>query len=125
MNVTYVPVQEHFRNSKTIDKFFKDQFVQYNSYVIPGYREAGQNRARCIAGIAQLSKSDVAVRKDRVMNGSKRIQAQVLNFPSSRLLWINAYLPNDPRTILFDETELLAVLGDIEAVLDNTSLMTY
>ena len=65
--------------------------------------------ARCIAGIAQLSKSDVAVRKDRVMNGSKRIQAQVLNFPTSRLLWINAYLPNDPRTIVFDEIELLAV----------------
>ena len=54
------------------------------------------------------------------MSNSKRIQAQVLNFPSSRLLWINAYLPTDPRTIVFDETELLAVLGDIEAVLDNT-----
>ena len=120
VKVTYVAIQEHFRKSKTIDKFFKDQFGLYNSYVIPGYRETGQNRGRPIAGIAQLSKSDVAVRKDRVMSNSKRIQAQVLNFPSSRLLWINAYLPTDPRTIVFDETELLAVLGDIEAVLDNT-----
>ena len=32
----------------------------------------------------------------------------------------NAYLPNDPRTILFDETELLAVLGEIEAVLETS-----
>jgi hypothetical protein len=52
VKVTYVGIQEHFRKSKTIDKFFKDQFGQYNSYVIPGYRETGQNRGRCIAGIA-------------------------------------------------------------------------
>ena len=28
MKVTYIAVQEHFRKSKTIDKFFKDQFKQ-------------------------------------------------------------------------------------------------
>ena len=82
-NVTYIAVQEHFRKSKTIDKFFKDQFKNYNSYVIPGYREARQNRGRPIAGIAQLSKSDVAIRKDRVMCDSKRVQAQILNFPKT------------------------------------------
>ena len=122
VKVTYVAVQEHFRKSKTIDKFFKDQFKNYNSYVIPGYREAGQNRGRPIAGIAQLSKSDVAVRKDRVMCDSKRVQAQVLNFATTRLLWINAYLPSDPHTgpAVFDETELLSLLTDIEAVMDNT-----
>ena len=90
--------------------------------MIPGYREAGQNRGRPIAGIAQLSKSDVAVRKDRVMCDSKRVQAQVLNFATTRLLWIHAYLPSDPHTgpAVFDETELLSVLSDIEAVMDNT-----
>ena len=120
LDVTYIAVQEHFRKSKTTDKFFKDQFSNYNSYVIPGYREAGQNRGRPIAGIAQLSKSDVAVRKDRVMCNSRRVQAQVLNFSTTRLLWINAYLPTDPHTVAFDDTELLSVLSDIEVVMDNT-----
>ena len=56
------------------------------------------------------------------MCDSKRVQAQILNFPKTRLLWINAYLPTDPHTspIVFDDTALLAVLNDIEAVMDNT-----
>ena len=113
-------MQEHFRKSKTIDAHFKKQFPKYNSYVIPGYRNPGVTTGRPIAGIAQLSKSDIAVRKDRVMIDSKRIQGQVLNFVSTRLLRINAYLPTDPQTPDFDENELLAVLADIEKVLDNT-----
>ena len=35
-------------------------------------------------------------------------------------MWVNAYLPIDHRTIVFDDTELLAVLNDIETLLDNT-----
>ena len=34
-------------------------------------------------------------------------------------MWINCYLPNDPRTMQFDDGELSAVLDDIENVLDN------
>ena len=60
---TYVNIQEHFRKSKTIDKYFKEQFPKYNSYVIPGFREPGQTKGRPIAGIAQLSLSDIAIRK--------------------------------------------------------------
>ena len=107
------------RKSKTIDAYFKKQFPKYNSYVIPGYRNPGVTSGRPVAGIAQLSKSNVAIRKDRVMCDSKRVQAQILNFPKTRLLWINAYLPTDPHTgpAVFDDTELLSVLSDIEAVM--------
>ena len=62
------------RISKTIDKYFSDQFQQYDSYVIPGFREAFVQRGRPKAGIAQLSKKSLGVRKDRIVTKSPRIQ---------------------------------------------------
>ena len=94
--------------------------MDFNSYVIPGFRQPGVNCGRPIAGIAQLSRSNIAIRKDRVMCNSNRIQAQVLNFSATRLLWLNAYLPTDSQTAGYDEAELLEVLAQIEAVLDTT-----
>ena len=118
--IDYAGIQEHFRKSKTIDKYFSDQFTDYNSYVIPGFREPGQDRGRPKAGLAQLSKKNLAIRKDRINTKSPRIQAQILNFEHSRLLWINAYFPNDPLTVQFDATQLMTVLTEMENILDNS-----
>ena len=107
------------RKSKTIDKYFSDQFIDYNSYVIPGFREANQTRGRPMAGIAQMSKKTLAIRKDRIITRNPRVQAQILNFEKSRLIWINSYLPNDPLTVEFNEVELLGVLTEVERVLDS------
>ena len=73
-----------------------------------------------MAGIAQLSKKTVSIRKDRVVTHNPRIQAQILNFENSKLLWVNSYLPNDPLTVDFDESELLTVFNEIERILDST-----
>ena len=56
----------------------------------------------------------------RIVTQSWRVQAQVLDFPTTRLLWINTYLPTDPLTIDFDESELLGVLSEVESILDKT-----
>ena len=117
---TYVCIQEHFRKSKTIDKFFKEQFPSFNSYVIPGYREEGQDKGRPKAGLAQLSSANIGIRKDRVMSKSNRIQAQILNFQNTRILWINAYFPTDPKTVVFKDDELLEVLNELERIMDTT-----
>ena len=119
VDVTYVSIQEHFRTARTIEKFFMEQFHDYNSYIMPGFRNDGINGGRPKAGLAQLSKASVSVRKERVLIDSKRVQAQILNFPSSRLLWINAYFPTDPGTITFDDRELMEVLNAIEGILDT------
>ena len=109
----------HIKHKTTIDKYFSDKFPKYNSYVVPGFREVNQTRGRPMAGIAQLSKKCLAVRKDRVVTKNPRIQAQILNFERSRLLWINSYVPNNPLTE-FNETDLLSVLAEIENILDTT-----
>ena len=118
-DATYVSLQEHFKIAKTTDKYFNDQFDKFNTYVIPGYRAKGQDSGRPKAGLAQFSRKNIDIRKDRILTKNFRLQAQVLNFTNTRLLWINAYLPNDPQNATFDERELLEVLTEVESIMDK------
>ena len=67
VDMTYVSIQEHFRTARTIEKFFMEQFHDYNSYIIPGFRNEKINSGRPKAGLAQLSKASVSVRNERVL----------------------------------------------------------
>ena len=119
-DVDYISIQEHFKqNSKSLDKYFRTNFKDHYSYVIPAHRSPGQDSGRARAGIAQLSRKSISVKKDRVVSRSFRIQAQVLNFPSCRLLWINTYLPTDPQRVNYDDTELMEVLEELELLLST------
>ena len=107
----FISLQEHFKKNKTIDKFFKDQFPEHISYVIPGHREQHQDSGRPKGGIAQMIDKKINVKTDRVATSSFRIQAQILNFPASRIIWLNTYFPTDPGLANFDEEGLLELLG--------------
>ena len=37
-DVNYLAIQEHFKSSKNTDSFFRDNFKNFNSYIIPGHR---------------------------------------------------------------------------------------
>ena len=41
-NSNFVAVQEHFKKTKSVDTFFREQFSDYYSYVIPAVREQNQ-----------------------------------------------------------------------------------
>ena len=59
----------------------------------------------------------VNVTKERVVTKSYRIQTQILNFESIKVLWLNTYLPTDPLTIgQYDNTELLSVLEEVDSI---------
>ena len=116
----FISIQEHFKKNKNTDKFFKDQFPEHISYVIPGHREQNQDSGRPKGGIAQMIDKKLNVKTDRVATSSFRIQAQILNFPASRVLWLNTYFPTDPGLANFDEEELLELLGEIENLMDKT-----
>ena len=110
----FCAVQEHFR--KTVNSFFKEQFSYYSGYVIPAVRNRDQDSGRAKGGLAQLSSKKLKIKIVRIPTKLFRVQAQVIHFPSTRLLWINSYLPTDPQTIQFDSDELEA-----ENIMDNTS----
>ena len=66
-----------------------------------------------------MRNKNIDMKIDRILTRNFRIQAQLLNFPTSRLLWLNTYFPTDPGGNNFDEAELLEVLNEIETVLDK------
>ena len=119
VKIEFCTIQEHFKKSKS-DKFFKEHFNDFSSYVIPAFRAENQDSGRPKGGLAQLIRKNVKIKSERIKTSSFRIQAQILNFPSTRLLWINTYLPNDPLTIIFDDQELTNVLSEIESILDKS-----
>ena len=115
----YLSIQEHFMKNKSVNTYFKKQFPDYSAYVIPGFREKCQDVGRPKGGIAQLSSKRYNVKQTRLPNKTFRVQAQVLHFPTTKLLWLNTYFPNDPMTIQFNDDDLLAVLKEIEDILDT------
>ena len=88
--------------------------------MIPAVRAKDQDVGRPKGGLVQFSRKTIDVRKDRISTKSYRLQAQVLNFPKVRILWINSYFPNDPLTETFDDSDLLEVLSEIESIIDKT-----
>ena len=120
-------LQEHFMKDKNIDSFFSDKFKDYDSYLIPAYRSPDQDNGRARGGLAQLSSKKIGIRKERIGTNSWRLQAQILHIGNCQnpnttrysILWVNVYLPTDPQTINFDETELLEVMSEVENIIDG------
>ena len=52
---------------------------------------------------------------------SRRLQAQLLTFPTSRVLWMNCYLPRDPQLQTFDDTELVSTQAEVESLVTANS----
>ena len=59
----FISIQEHFRKSKTIEKYFSQEFQNHSSYIIPGYRESGTDFGRPKCRLAMLSCKNKKVRK--------------------------------------------------------------
>ena len=53
------------------------------------------------------------------MTKSFRIQAEILGFSNSRVLWLNTYFPTDPGGEYFNEEELSELLNEIENIMDK------
>ena len=113
-------LQELFKATKSVEKYFKKEFPENNSYVIPAHRESGQDSGRAKGGLLQISDKTLDVRNERLKTQSYRLQAQILHFGEFKLLWINAYLPTYTQTVNFDQTELLQVQTEIENILENS-----
>ena len=80
----FVSIQEHFRNNKNVDKNFSKKFSKFSSYVIPGFRPSDQDSGRPKAGLAQLSRKGLDIKKDRISTNSYRLQSQIINFPTCK-----------------------------------------
>ena len=85
--------------------------------MIPGHRAPGVDNGRGMGGLVQLALKKIDVKRVRISTKSPRIQAQALSFPTCKVLWLNTYLPCDPQTQHFDDTELLQTLSEVENII--------
>ena len=118
LSIDIFQLQEHFKSTKSVETFFRKQFLKSDSYVIPAYREKFQDNGRAKGGLAQLVSKQCDIKKERIKTSSWRIQAQILHINDCRLIWFNCYLPTDPKTIQYNDVELLSVLNEVETILD-------
>ena len=114
-NTPFIGIQEHFKSNKNTEKYFQDQFPSFNSHVTPGFREPGINAGRPKGGLAQLIDKRFKMIKNKISVNNSRVQAQILQLPTTHLLWINAYFPTDSGAInmnIENENELLTLLRE-------------
>ena len=110
--VDYFQLQEHFKTTKSLDNFFKREFPSNDSFVIPGHREPFQDAGRARGGLAQLSCKKLDIQKERIPTKNWRIQTQILDISSYKVIWMNCYFPTDPQTIQYNDEELSTVLDE-------------
>ena len=61
----FCSIQEHFKSNKTVVKYFKNQFDDYNPYVIPTIRHENQDSGRARGGLAQLAKKNLKIKNSK------------------------------------------------------------
>ena len=54
-DIDFLQIQEHFKATKSVESYFKKQFINGDSYVIPAHRETFQDGGGANGGLAELS----------------------------------------------------------------------
>ena len=83
-DVNYIALQEHFKTVKSTEQWFRNQFTDYHTYVVPAYRLPGTDSGRGRGGLAQLSLRSTAVARARTATRSPRLQDSCSPFPPVR-----------------------------------------
>ena len=119
-------LQEHFlldgkdKKHSNTNKLRKICGDRYDMFIVPAFKDISQvSKGRGIGGLATLW--DKCLRKyvSQIKCSSTRLQATKFDFPSGSLLILNTYFPCDPRTINFNEDELLKLLAEIKMVMNS------
>ena len=72
-NVNFCALQEHFKTVKSTDQWFRKQFRDYSTFVMPAYRAPGIDSGRGCGGLVQLTEKSLTVTKSCVSSKSPRV----------------------------------------------------
>ena len=115
-NIPILCNQENFllkANSYKVKKCLPDFHIFFKSAIKVNYDGRAKN-GMFIAIPNSIIDSVVDVSPD-----FWRIQAIIIKSDNSNILVINSYFPQDPKTINFDDAELIEILKVISSVIDN------
>ena len=105
LQIDLLQLQEHFKATQSVGKFFRTHFTNYDNYVTPAVRPAIDCAGRPKGGLCQFVHKKCGFKKERIKSNSWRVQAQILHVNEYKLLWLNVYFPTDSQLQNFDETE--------------------
>ena len=114
---TCLQIQEHFKATKSAQQCFKKHFKEFDNYAIPAIRENFSHVGRPKGVLVQLVKSNLNIKKEKVVCKSWCLQAWILHFHEYKLLWMNVYMPTDPQLQVIDETDLMEITAEIESII--------
>ena len=65
-DVDFVSIQEHMKFAANTDQYFQKKLPEFYQYVIPAHRSPGQDCGRAKAGLAQLARKGIKIKKERI-----------------------------------------------------------
>ena len=126
-----VCIQEHFlldagdKKYSNTDKIRKKFNKQFDMYIVPAFKSNTHLKGgRGSGGLATMWKKSLTKYVSRLQVSNYRIQATKFKFPSGQLLLLNTYFMCDPQLNNFDDVQLLALLDDIQGVIQHNILWT-
>ena len=95
--------------------------INYDTFILPATKSnTNINGGRPSCGLGLIySKSISKYVKHLACPGSNRVQAIKVSTPADIFVFINVYLPTDPRVNNFDDTTLIQSLQDIQYILNQ------
>ena len=92
-------------------------------FIVPAVKNNYQvSKGRGKGGLATIFSKKITKYVSKIKCDNYRLQATKFNFPSGPVLVINTYFPCDPRTVNFDDTELVGLLTDIQNIIVQSSI---
>jgi len=94
----------------------------HDMYIVPAYKNSDKvMKGWGSGGLVLMWNKRLTKYVTNVKCDNYRLQAAKFNFPESEFLLINAYFMVDPQNNNFNDNELLAVLAEIERIINVTS----
>ena len=120
-------LQEHFlqdagdRKHSNTNKIRKS-VPNHDMFINPEYKADNRvSRGRAKGGLATIWHPGLTKYVSKIKCDNFRFLGTQFSFPSGGLLIINSYFPCDPRTLAFDDSEILATLSDITNMIEAAS----
>ena len=118
----FLSIQEHFlmaRSVQLIDRLLPDDLCVYS---VAAFKEDDIRRGRGKGGLSMIWPKSIDKFVTRIpIKSTNRVQACLLKFPSTTIIWLNTYFPTDPQLARFDDTEVSETFAAIKSVINGNA----
>lgn len=118
-NITIGAIQEHMQLPQNLYRI-QSMFSDYEFFTIPAYKSnEAIHRGRPSGGLGMFYHKSIEKYVHHItVPNSRRVHGMSVDLPDHKLLIVNVYFPNDPRTNNFDDSELIRTFEDINFILN-------